>query len=126
LDKKVSGAARLPGHVGVGSPEDLDVAHDDHEGPGDEETGDHGPGDVEQGFSGLSTEGGGALEPDQGEDRDDDGQAQVVQRHAVDLELGRVGREPVLEQMMAARARMQATEAASKASVSRDEILMSL
>ena len=55
-------------------------------------------GNVLQRLAGLAAESGGALEPDEGEDGDDDGQAEVVDRHAVHLELCRVERKTVLEE----------------------------
>ena len=71
-------------------------------------------GTLRSGLLGLATEGCRTLEADQAEDADDDGQAQALEVNAVDLQAGssRTG-APCLNRMTQARARMQATDAAS-------------
>ncbi len=66
--------------------------------PGQQQAGPHGPGDVAQRVLGLAAECGGALEADEREHADDDGQAQAVQVHALQGELVGVDAESVLEE----------------------------
>jgi len=99
LGQEAHGRGAVAETLGGGvEAEDLGVSADDEKDAREHGALNESAGDVAEGFAGLGTEAGGALEADEAKEGEDDAQADLREGDALELPLGEVEVEAVLPQ----------------------------